>query len=162
MKFIKRLWFRFIALFKQGLTPIEMLQSVLISLVISLLPFYGIATPALTALSVKYRFNLAIMLAISYLIEPVKILLFIPFVNIGGGLFGAEHTQLTFKGIKTSFQEGVFNAIPFLAKELLYGFVGWLTTVIPIAFVTYIILHGILKLRTKQQVSYEQYDATKP
>ena len=71
------------ALFKQGLSPIELTQSILVAALFSIIPILGVTTILLTAFSLKRKLNLPIMIAISYLAWPLQILMIIPFINIG-------------------------------------------------------------------------------
>jgi len=72
-----------VALFKQGLTPIQLTQSILVSALISIIPILGVSTFLLTVLSIKRKLNLPIMIAISYILWPIQLLMIIPFINIG-------------------------------------------------------------------------------
>jgi hypothetical protein len=72
-----------VALFKQGLTPIELTQSILVAALFSIIPILGVTTILLTGFSLKRKLNLPIMIAISYLAWPLQILMIIPFINIG-------------------------------------------------------------------------------
>jgi len=89
------------------------------------------------------------MILISYIAEPLKVLLFIPFVNIGSDLFGAEHTLLTFEAIKTSYNASFVNTLQALSFELLCGIIGWAFTAVPAAVIFYLILKGILQFSVK-------------
>lgn len=149
-----KLWNKFKALLKQGLTPKQLALSLVVSIVVSIFPIFGISTIILTAIAIPYRLNLPIMIGISYIAEPIKLLLLIPFINIGGSIFGTEHTLLTFEAIKASYDTSFWDTAKNLSYELLCGFVGWTLTAIPIGMVLYFILKAILtyfdKLKTNQ------------
>ena len=142
-KFIK-IWNKFKALLKQGLTPKQLAISLVVSTLVSIFPIFGITTIALTCIALPFRLNLPIMIAFSYIVGPLKFLVLIPFINIGAYVFGTEHTLLTFEAIKASYQTSFFDTAKALSYELLCGTVGWLLTAIPLGIGLYFILKGIL------------------
>ncbi|SHK39492.1 DUF2062 domain-containing protein [Maribacter aquivivus] len=153
MNFIKKTWNKFKELFKQGLTPKQLSLSITVAIVVSLFPIFGISTIVLTALAVRYKLNLPIMIALSYVVEPIKALLFIPFINIGETLFGTAHTLLTFEAIKASYDLNFWNTLSSLSYELLCGFVGWGLTILPASIFFYFLLKEMLKYFVKDSKS---------
>ena len=145
MDFLKKIWVRFKKLFKQGLTPKQLSLSITVSTVVSLFPIFGISTIVLAALAVRYKLNLPIMIALSYVVEPIKAILFIPFINIGETLFGTEHTLLTFEAIKASYNASFWDTVVSLSYELLCGFAGWALTTVPLSILFYFLLKEMLK-----------------
>ena len=139
-----KIWDKFKALLKQGLTPKQLALSLVVSALVSVFPIYGISTIALTCIALPFRLNLPIMIAFSYIIEPLKLLVLIPFINIGASVFGTEHTLLSFDAIKTSYNTSFWSTASQLSYELLCGSVGWILTAIPLGIVLYFILKGIL------------------
>ena len=120
-----------IALFKQGLSPIELTQSILVAGLFSIIPILGVTTILLTAFSLKRKLNLPIMIAISYLAWPLQILMIIPFINIGEYFFSVPQSHHSVEEIIVSFQDSFFGTLSQLSFELLCGFGGWLLTAVP-------------------------------
>ncbi len=143
LKFIK-IWEKLKGLFKQGLTPKQLALSLVVSALISIFPIFGIATLVLTAIAIPLKLNLPIMIVLSYVIEPLKLLLIIPFINIGSSVFGIEHTLLTYEAIQASYDASFWVTIKELSFELLCGFVGWALTAIPSGVVLYFVIKEIL------------------
>jgi len=150
MSFLKKSWEKFKALFKQGLTPKQLALSITVAIVVSLFPIFGISTIVLAALAVRFKLNLPIMIALSYIVEPIKAILFVPFINIGETLFGTEHTLLTFQAIKASYDLSFWTTVKSLSYELLCGFAGWTLTVLPISILLYFLLKEMLKFFVKE------------
>lgn len=142
---IKTLKNKITALFKQGLTPIQLSQSIIVSGALSIIPILGVSTFILTTLSIKKKLNLPIMIAISYLMWPIQILLIIPFIRIGEFIFSVPSTHHTAEEIISSFQNDFFQTLSYLSFELLCGLGGWLLTVVPISIGTYLISLLFLK-----------------
>lgn len=151
------IWKKFKALLKQGLTPKQLAISIVVSALVSIFPIFGIATIALTCIALPFNLNLPIMIAFSYIIEPLKFILLIPFINIGASLFGTEHTLLTFEAIKASYDTGIWITVKKLSYELLCGTVGWIITAIPAGVLLYFILKTILiyfdRLKTNRLIT---------
>ena len=154
-----KIWEKFKALLKQGLTPKQLAISLVVSTLISIFPIFGITTIALTCIALPFKLNLPIMITFSYIIGPLKFLVLIPFINLGASVFGTEHTLLTLEAIKTSYEASFFDTAKALSYELLCGTVGWLLTAIPLGVVLYFILKAILtyfdKLKTNRLTTNE-------
>lgn len=135
---------KIVALFKQGLTPIELTQSILVSAIISIIPILGVTTILLTALSLKRKLNLPIMIAISYIMWPLQILLIIPFINIGEFIFSIPQSNHSVEDIVASFQEQFFGTLSDLSLELLCGFGGWLLTAVPFFCLVYLVSNFLI------------------
>jgi uncharacterized protein (DUF2062 family) len=125
------------ALLKQGLTPKELSQSIIMSGLISTIPILGVSTFMITTVSFKRKLNLPVMIALSYLMWPVQIMLIIPFIRVGEFIFSVPQNHHTVEEIISSFQNSFFQTLSQLSFELLCGLGGWLFTAVPVAFVVY-------------------------
>lgn len=135
------------ALLKQGLTPKELSQSIIVSGLISTIPILGVSTFMITTISLKRNLNLPVMISLSYLMWPVQILLIIPFIRVGEFIFSVPRHHHTVEEIIGSFQSSFFQTFTQLSFELLCGLGGWLLTAVPIAVGIYWV--SILFLREK-------------
>ena len=133
-----------VALFKQGLTPIQLTQSIIVSALISIIPILGVSTFLLTVLSIKRKLNLPIMIAISYIMWPIQLLMIIPFVNIGEFIFTIPQSNHSAQEIIASFQESFFGTLSRLSFELLCGFGGWLLTAVPFFTLVYFVSNFLI------------------
>jgi hypothetical protein len=143
---------KIIALFKQGLTPVELTQSIIVSGLISTIPILGVSTFLLTALSLKRKLNLPIMIAQSYLMWPIQVVMIIPFINIGEFIFSVPKTNHSAQEIIASFQNSFFATLSHLSFELLCGFGGWLLIAVPFSAGLYLTSIFILKLFLKAKI----------
>ena len=152
MNFIKRFFEKVKNVFKEGLTPKQLALSLVVSIVISLFPIYGVTVLFLTFLALRLKLNLPIMVIVSYVADPLKLLLIIPFIKTGGVMFGVEHKLLDLISIKESFKENtILETVGWLSFELLCGFAGWLVIVVPLSVPLYFLLNFILKLVMKKK-----------
>lgn len=140
-----------IALFKQGLTSKELCESIIVSGLLSIIPILGVSTFMITTVSVKRKLNLPIMIALSYLMWPVQILLIIPFIRVGEFIFSVPPNHHTVDEIINSFQSGFFKTLSQLSFELLCGLGGWLCTAVPISIGIYWVSIYILKIVLKEK-----------
>ncbi|HSD07561.1 DUF2062 domain-containing protein [Flavobacterium sp.] len=136
---------KFTALFKQGLSPIQLSESIIVSGLFSIIPILGVSTFILTTLSIKRKLNLPIMIAISYVMWPIQVLLIIPFIRIGEFIFSVPSTPHTVEEIISSFQNSFFQTLSHLSFELLCGLGGWFFTAIPVSFGIYLVVLIFLK-----------------
>ncbi|MBP6759763.1 MAG: DUF2062 domain-containing protein [Flavobacterium sp.] len=132
-------------LFKQGLTPKEISKSIIVSGLISTIPILGVSTFIITTISLKSKLNLPIMIALSYLMWPIQILLIIPFIRVGEFIFSVPQNHHTVEEIISSFQNSFFQTLGQLSFELLCGLGGWLLTATPVAFGVYLLVDLFLK-----------------
>lgn len=135
------------ALLKQGLSPKELSQSIIVSGIISIIPILGVSTFMITMVSLKWKLNLPVMIAVSYLMWPIQILLIIPFIRVGEFIFSVPRNQHTVEEIISSFQSSFFKTLSQLSFELLCGLGGWFFTAVPVAVGIYLVSILFLKER---------------
>lgn len=140
------------ALFKQGLTPKNLSQSILLSALLSVIPIIGISTLLITTIgfSLRKHLNLPVMLALNYVLWPIQIVLIIPFIRIGESIFLVEAKSHSIAEIVSSFQNNFFETISQLSFELLCGIGGWFCTALPITLAIYSIILLILKAKNTE------------
>jgi len=143
MKFLEKIWQKIKDLFKEGLTPKQLALSITIAILVSVFPIFGITTIVLTAIAVPLKINLPITIAVSYITEPIKFLLVIPFIKVGGYIFKSDHSLLTYDAIKTSYDESFWATVRDLSYELVCGSVGWLLLAVPVGVLVFFILKEI-------------------
>jgi len=97
--------------FRQGLSRTDIAKAVVVSLLITVFPIFGIITLLLTFVAIKLRLNLPIMIVVSYLATPLQYMLFLPFIHVGETVFNTKHTLLTVHDIKNAFEVSFFDTI---------------------------------------------------
>ena len=136
----KKIFQKIKAPFQQGLHWKSILKAIIISLLITIIPFYGITTIILTYVSIKFKLNLPIMIVVNFIATPLQFMLFLPFIHIGESIMNTNHTLLTVEEIKTAFNVSFLDTIKRLFFELICGITGWLLIVLPLGFMTIILL----------------------
>ncbi len=136
---------KIVILFSQGLTPKELIQSIVVSGLIAVIPVLGVSTFMITTVSLKSKLNLPVMIALSYLMWPVQILMIIPFIRVGEFVFSVSPNHHSVEEIISSFQNSFFETLSHLSFELLCGLGGWFLTAVPISLGIYLVTLLFLK-----------------
>ncbi len=137
--FFTKIYNKIVAVFKQGLEPIQVFKSILIALLFTIIPLPGTTTIILTTVALKAKLNLPIMITFSYLITPLQYALLMPFIKVGETVFSTQHTLYSVQAIMASFEMGFFNTLQKLTFEIICGIAGWAVITIPAAFLFYYI-----------------------
>jgi uncharacterized protein (DUF2062 family) len=74
---------------RQSLSPRRLALTLALGFAIGCLPVVGIPTLICAALAVALRLNLPAMQAANYAVMPLQLLLIVPFVRLGGRIFGS-------------------------------------------------------------------------
>jgi uncharacterized protein (DUF2062 family) len=142
---LRNLGQKFTNLLKQGLSPKELALSISVAVLIGVFPIYGTTTFFLAFLALKMRLNMPIMLAISYILTPVQILLIIPFARIGELLFGIETLEMDLETLQKAYAEGFFVVISKYSGRLILAVGSWLIIAVPVAVFLYIFLFQVFR-----------------
>lgn len=137
--FFIKIYNKIVAVFKQGLEPIQVFKSILVALLFTIIPLPGTTTIILTTVALKAKLNLPIMITFSYLITPVQYALLMPFIKVGETVFSTQHTLYSMHAIMASFENGFFDTLQKLTFEIICGMAGWAVIAIPAAFLLYYI-----------------------
>ena len=144
---------RLIQLLRQGTSPWQLAWSVTWGLWIGIFPIIGTCNLIITFIALRYKLNLALMIALSYVVYPVQIALFVPFVRLGERLFGVAHSGLTWEVVKASFQHDIWETLKGFSWTLLYASAGWLVVSLPVVMILYWTTLLLFKVRQKRKGS---------
>ncbi|WP_132218099.1 DUF2062 domain-containing protein [Mariniflexile fucanivorans] len=137
------LWQKIKLPFRQGLSRNQIAKAIIVSLLVTVLPIFGVTTILLTFLAVKFKLNLPIMVAVGYTATPLQYIFFIPFIHVGETIFNTKHTLLTVIEIKNAFESSFFHTIKQLVFELVCGVSGWVVLALPIALMSIMLINKI-------------------
>lgn len=145
MQFIKTFYFQFVNSFKQSLSPGKLALSITLSLLVTSFPFYGLATLLITSLAIRYKLNLILMLGLSYLIEPLKVFVVIPYIKTGAFISETEASFTSILSIKTIISTHSFmSIISKLGTDLILATMGWFIIATPLGFILYFTLKKLI------------------
>jgi uncharacterized protein (DUF2062 family) len=128
---------KILAFFKKSTSPKVLALSTAIGLLLGLFPILGTTTIIITGLGLLFRLNLPLMMALSYLVYPVQLLLIIPFIRFGEWLFGEPGTRLTLDALRAASNESLLGALTDLWSANVCGAFGWAALAIPTGLLLY-------------------------
>ncbi|WP_370523451.1 DUF2062 domain-containing protein [Pontibacter sp. Tf4] len=132
-------------LLKQGMSPQKLAATVAVGTVVGVIPAFGVTTILGTAIAARFRLNIAATVLVSYLMQPLQILLALPFIKLGIYWFGLEELQLTFSEMTAMFKNDWLDALNQLWLANLAGISAWALLAVPSGVVLYFITLPILK-----------------
>ncbi|OKL41578.1 DUF2062 domain-containing protein [Pontibacter flavimaris] len=132
-------------LLRQGMTARSLSATVAAGSVIGVVPALGVATVLATAVAARFRLNIAATVLVSYLVQPLQLLLALPFIRLGISFFGLGELRLTLEEMQTMFQDDWLDAIGKLWMANLAGVAAWAILSIPVGVGLYFILQPVLQ-----------------
>ena len=135
----------FLDLLRQGITPEKMALTLALGTVIGVIPAFGLTTVICTFLGLRLRLNLAVFILISYLVQPLQLVLFIPFIKAGVMLVGFGNFQLSFDQVMGLFKNDWLQALAQLWQASLAGVLAWLLTALPLLGLLYLVFLLLLR-----------------
>lgn len=146
--YIRRMRFleKFKGFLRQGATPKALAASSTVGLLLGVFPMLGVTTLMMGAISVRWKLNLPLMLAVSYLIYPLQIVLMIPFVRVGEWLTGVAHADFSLDKMADAFAANFTAALVDLGTSNLVAILGWCLLSLPVAALLYLVLLPIFRL----------------
>lgn len=140
--------------FQQGLSANEVTKAIIVSLLFTVVPVFGITTILLTFVALKFKLNLPIMVIVSYLATPLQFMFFLPFIHIGETIFNMNHTLLSVQEIKNAFDVSFWKTMQDLLLELICGISGWLLIAFPLSLISIFISNKMFKLIQNQNATH--------
>ena len=131
-------------LLKQGMTPHKMAVTVALGTVVGVVPALGVTTVMGTAIAARFRLNIAATVLISYLVQPLQLLLLIPFVKAGVYLLGLNELKLTLDEMILLFRMDWLEALNQLWVANLAGLLVWALLALPVGVLLYYLLLPVL------------------
>ena len=114
---------------RQGISPRRLALTLALGFAIGCIPVVGIPTVVCAALALALRLNLPAIQAANYAVMPLQLVLIVPFVRLGGRLFGF--------GSSRAFEAGTLLHTPPLALVSQMGglagqaLLAWLLIAVP-------------------------------
>jgi len=116
----------------QGLTSCELATCLTIAILATTFPVFGLTTIAVTAVAIRKKLNLPLLLLVTYSLEPLRFLAFIPLTDFGSFVLSSPQ-NLTVATVKESFNGGLMELTLFFLHQFIYALVGWLLLLLPLA-----------------------------
>lgn len=133
-----------------GITPQKLAITVALGMVIGILPLVGPITLLCTVVAMRFKLNLPALLLICYLMGPLHLVLYIPFIQLGLAVFDLTSFQLSMDEVLKMFKEDWLLALETIWLANLAGVLMWLVLAAPLTLVCYLLSLPILKKLLKR------------
>jgi uncharacterized protein (DUF2062 family) len=126
-------------LLTQGMTPHKLAFTIALGAVVGVVPAIGLTTFMGTALAARFRLNIAATILVSYLMQPLQIILIIPFAKMGIAMMGLQELRFSLTEITTMFKADWLAALSILWKANLAAVSAWLLLAVPAGGILYLV-----------------------
>ncbi len=147
----KKIILPLVTLLKQGMDPSRLALALASGSVVGVFPVLGIATIICTGIAAFYRLNLPAIQLASYLVFPMQIILFFPFLYIGEALTGNSLDEISKAKLLETFDLGFLPAIQELTQYFILASLGWVLALVPLFAILYFVFKKLITLRLQPQ-----------
>jgi len=95
----RKIFLPIVDLLRQGITPEKIALSIALGAVLGIFPVLGSTTILCAAAAFILRLNLPAIQVVNFLIYPVQLILFLPFLQVGSRITGAARVTLSMKEV---------------------------------------------------------------
>ena len=127
------------------MTPQKLSVTLALGTVIGIIPAFGTTTVLGTAVAARFRLNIAATVLVGYLVQPLQLLFFIPFIKAGVFMFNLETIRFTLDEIMAMFKADWLEALEKLWLANLVAVAAWAVVAVPVALLLYYLMLPILK-----------------
>lgn len=79
---------------RQGTSVHKLSLAIVLGVLLGIIPVFGFITAVCAAIAAWLRLNVALSLAVLYLVMPLQLILFVPFIRLGELMFSLEKLPL--------------------------------------------------------------------
>ncbi|HHM20707.1 MAG TPA: DUF2062 domain-containing protein [Bacteroidetes bacterium] len=138
-------------LLKQGTSARALALGTTLGILFGLFPVLGITTWLIPLIAWRLRLNVALMLALSYLVWPLQIVLIIPFLRLGEWIWAMPAFPFSVEKWMATFKIGFWQGIHQFWTANLCAAWGWLVIGVPAGVMAYLLLIRIFALIIKRK-----------
>ncbi len=132
-------------LLRQGITPEKIALSIAFGAVLGSMPFIGLTTTLCFLVAYLLRLNPVAIQLVNYLMYPVQIALFLPFIRAGEKLFHGPHLAISLAQLERLIQSNTLQTIRVLWTVLWHAITVW-AAIAPVAIaILYLCLTPVLR-----------------
>lgn len=141
---------RLMGFLQEGTSPEKMALALAIGVTVGIMPLLGATTLLCTILAFRLKINLAFLQLVNYIAYPIQLLLYIPFLRIGSGLFSKEKFNYSLEDITNMLTHDLMGTIGRFFVVNLCGLLLWLILT-PVLFgLSYFIGRAVFKSLAKR------------
>jgi uncharacterized protein (DUF2062 family) len=113
-------------LLRQGITPEKIALSIALGAVLGIFPVLGSTTILCAAAAFVLRLNLPAIQVVNYLMYPLQLILFLPFLQAGSRITGTAHITLSMREVFGMIQSDPWSLIKMLWSATLGAMAIWI------------------------------------
>lgn len=141
---------RLLDFLQEGISPEKMALALAIGVTVGIMPLLGVTTLLCTVLALRLKVNIAFLQLVNYIVYPVQLVLYIPFLRIGSGLFSKEKFNYSLEEITNMLSNDLIATIGKFFVVNLCGLLLWLILT-PVLFgLSYVIGRALFKSIAKR------------
>jgi uncharacterized protein (DUF2062 family) len=134
-----------IDLLRQGITPEKIALSIALGVALGIFPVLGSTTLLCAGAALVLRLNLPAIQLVNYLIYPLQLILFLPFLKAGSRIVGSRPVSLTLGEIFSLMKTDLWGLIKTLWTASLGAMALWLVIAPLLGAAVYFTLAPILR-----------------
>jgi uncharacterized protein (DUF2062 family) len=134
-------------LLKQGLDPSKLSLALASGAVIGVFPVIGVATFVCGGVAAFFRLNHPAIQLANYIVFPMQVILFFPFMTIGEAVTGNSLDEISQTKLAETFALGFLPAIHELTQYFMLASLGWILALAPLFAVLYFSLKHLISIR---------------
>lgn len=146
-------------LLRQGITPEKIALSIAFGAVLGSMPFLGVTTTLCFAIAYLLRLNPVAIQLVNYLMYPVQLALFIPFIRAGEKLFRAHHLAITLSQLEHLSRTNMVDTVRLLWTTLWHAVTVWAVLAPEAVLVLYIALVPVMRYTASRLATASQPEA---
>jgi len=131
------------SLFNINISPQKLALSITVGIIIGISPLIGLSTFILTILIYVLKLNLFISQLVQFLVFPLQLILFIPFIKAGEQFFNTNYLPYSYVHFFEMVRNNPLDTIFHFGIIYIEGAFIWMLISIPLAFFIYNILLSI-------------------
>ena len=141
---------RLLAFLQEGISPEKMALALAVGISVGIMPLLGATTLLCTLIAFRFKLNMAFLQLVNYIVYPIQLLLYIPFLRLGAGFFSTEKFNYSLEDITNMLSNDLMETIGKFFIVNLCGLLLWLI-VAPVLFaLSYLIGRAVFKSLAKQ------------
>ena len=122
----RKVFLPIVDLLRQGITPEKIALSIALGAVLGIFPVLGSTTILCAAAAFVFRLNLPAIQLVNFLIYPLQLILFLPFLQAGSRITGAARVTLSMKEVFGMIKSDPWSLIKMLWSASLGAMAIWI------------------------------------
>jgi uncharacterized protein (DUF2062 family) len=111
---------------QQGVSPEKLALGLAFGITLGIIPLLGATTLLCALAALVFRLNMPFVQLVHYVVSPLQLILFIPFLHQGAAWFAKEPVHYTFDEITTMISTDLWHAVTTLFYINMCGVLLWL------------------------------------